>query len=88
MRTGTCEGACAMRCSCINPASIVGGWRGWLGFPGHLRDKRLAAYLFNYLFSRRLSVGTVGGDESILPQSQVALVPREPMIGTRERFYG
>lgn len=27
-----------------------GSWQGWLGFPGHLCDQRLLAYLFIYKF--------------------------------------
>ena len=37
-----------MRCSCINPAALW-GLAGMAGFPGHLRDQRLAACMLDYL---------------------------------------
>lgn len=35
-----------MQCSCTRSSLPCGGWQGWQGFPGHLRDERLTAYLF------------------------------------------
>ena len=36
-----------------------GGWRGWLGLPGQLRDQRLAVYLLDFLM-----ISMRGADES------------------------